>query len=41
VHQLLDKVKLFSYRWMRTTDITLATNVHCWWSSPLLCLGID
>ncbi|KAK2396169.1 hypothetical protein QL285_057836 [Trifolium repens] len=41
VHQLLDKVKLFSYRWMRTTDVTLATNSHCWWSSPLLCLGID
>jgi hypothetical protein len=41
VHQLLDKVKLFSYRWMRTTDVTLATNFHCWWSSPLLCLGID
>jgi hypothetical protein len=41
VHQLLDKVKTFSYRWMRTTDATLAINFHCWWSNPLLCLGID
>ncbi|WJX74571.1 hypothetical protein P8452_58208 [Trifolium repens] len=38
---LLDKVKLFSYRWLLTTDVTLATNYHYWWSNPLLCLGID
>ncbi|KAK2387235.1 hypothetical protein QL285_061035 [Trifolium repens] len=41
VQQLLDKVKLFSYRWLRTTVVTLATNYHYWWSSPLPCLGID
>jgi hypothetical protein len=41
MHQLLDKVKLFSYRWLRTTDVTLATNFHRWWSNSLLCLGID
>ncbi|KAK2360972.1 hypothetical protein QL285_086187 [Trifolium repens] len=41
VHQLLDKVKLFSYRWLRTTNMTLAPNIHCWWSAPLTCLGID
>jgi hypothetical protein len=34
VHQFLDKVKLFSYQWLRTTDVTLATNYHHWWSSP-------
>jgi hypothetical protein len=28
VHQLLDKVKLFSYRWLQTSDVTLATNFH-------------
>ncbi|KAK2415965.1 hypothetical protein QL285_038402 [Trifolium repens] len=39
VHQLLHKVQLFSYRWMRPTDVTLATNSYLWWSSPLLCLG--
>jgi hypothetical protein len=41
VHQLLDKVETFSYRWMRTTTATLAINYHCWWSNPLLCLGIN
>jgi hypothetical protein len=41
VYQLLDKVKLFSFRWLLTTDVTLATNYHLWWSNPLLCLGID
>jgi hypothetical protein len=41
VHQLLDKVKLFSYQWMRTRNVILATNSYMWWSSPLLCLGID
>jgi hypothetical protein len=41
VHRLLAKVKLLSYRWMRTTDVALASNFHCWWSNPFLCLGID
>jgi hypothetical protein len=41
VHPLLDKVKLFSYRWLRTTNITLVSNIHCWWSTPSTCLGID
>jgi hypothetical protein len=26
VHQLLDKVKLFSYRWLRVTNVTLASS---------------
>jgi hypothetical protein len=38
---LLDKIKMFSYRWLKTTTVTLATNYHSWWSNPLLCLGID
>jgi hypothetical protein len=40
VHQLLDKVKMFSYRWLKATNVSLVTNYHCWWSNPLLCLGI-
>ncbi|KAK2418448.1 hypothetical protein QL285_040641 [Trifolium repens] len=39
-HQLLDKIKLFSFRWLKATNVTLASNCHCWWSSPLLCLGL-
>ena len=41
VHHLLGKVKMFSFRWLRTTNATLGINLHCWWSNPLLCLGID
>ncbi|XP_045797575.1 uncharacterized protein LOC123891718 [Trifolium pratense] len=39
-HILLDKIKLFSFRWLKMTNITLALNYHSWWSSPLLCLGL-
>ncbi|KAK2382749.1 hypothetical protein QL285_070265 [Trifolium repens] len=41
VHHLLGKVKMFSFRWLRTTNATLGINLHCWWSNPLLCLDID
>jgi hypothetical protein len=37
---LIDKVKLFSYRWLRVTDVTFASSLHCWWSSSLLCLAL-
>jgi hypothetical protein len=28
-HQLINKLKLFSYWWLRVTDITLASSLHC------------
>ncbi|GAU32175.1 hypothetical protein TSUD_68460 [Trifolium subterraneum] len=40
VSQLMDQVKLHSYWWLKSSNITLAYNYHCWWSSPFLCLGI-
>jgi hypothetical protein len=36
----LDKIKLFSFRWLKATNITLASNNHSWWSSLLLCLSL-
>ncbi|GAU40604.1 hypothetical protein TSUD_28100 [Trifolium subterraneum] len=39
-HHLLDKIKLFSFRWLKTKSATLASNYHSWWSSPLLCLSL-
>ncbi|KAK2433359.1 hypothetical protein QL285_018637 [Trifolium repens] len=39
IHQLLDKIKLFSFRWLKATNVNLASNCHMWWSSPRLCLG--
>ncbi|CAJ2644200.1 unnamed protein product [Trifolium pratense] len=40
VHHMLDKIKTFSYRWLKATSSTLALNCHSWWSSPLLCLSL-
>ncbi|KAK2394241.1 hypothetical protein QL285_056095 [Trifolium repens] len=34
--QLLDKIKLFSFRWLKATGVILASNCHSWWSSHLL-----
>jgi hypothetical protein len=41
VPQLLDKVKMFSFRWLKATNVTLVSNYNSWWSNPLLFLGID
>ncbi|GAU37879.1 hypothetical protein TSUD_395630 [Trifolium subterraneum] len=41
VPQMLDKVKLYSLWWLKTENETLVTNLHSWWSTPVLCLGID
>ncbi|GAU15917.1 hypothetical protein TSUD_41400 [Trifolium subterraneum] len=37
---MLDKIKTFSYRWLRANSSTLALNCHSWWSSYMLCLGL-
>ncbi|GAU47231.1 hypothetical protein TSUD_107670 [Trifolium subterraneum] len=41
VPQMLDKVKLYYLWWLKTANGTLGANLHSWWSTPLLCLGID
>jgi hypothetical protein len=38
---LLEKVKIFSFRLLKTSSVTLVSNSHTWWSDPLLCLDID
>ncbi|GAU15336.1 hypothetical protein TSUD_04050 [Trifolium subterraneum] len=40
LQHMLDKIKTFSYRWLKASSSTLALNHHSWWSSPLLCLGL-
>ncbi|XP_045830886.1 uncharacterized protein LOC123922185 [Trifolium pratense] len=40
LHCMLDKIKTFSFRWLKATSSTLALNCHSWWSSPMLCLGL-
>ena len=41
IHQLLDKVKSHSFRWMKVNNINVHLNFHKWWSSPFACTGID
>ncbi|MCH81957.1 kinesin-like protein [Trifolium medium] len=38
--QLLDKVKLYSYWWLKSTNSNIVSNYHSWWSSTLICLGM-
>jgi len=37
VHQLVEKVKLQSFWWMKATNLSIRHNFHMWWSNPLVC----
>jgi len=39
-NQLLDKVKLQSYRWLKANRPSFVFSYHSWWLNPLPCLGI-
>jgi hypothetical protein len=39
--QISNKVKLYSYRWLKTTITTLVSNYHRWWLCSLTFLDID
>ncbi|GAU30513.1 hypothetical protein TSUD_18930 [Trifolium subterraneum] len=41
MQQMLEKVKLCMYWWMKAHYVHLGIHTHRWWSSPLVCLGID
>jgi len=38
---LLDKVKSYSLWWLKASNMVFNFGTHNWWSSPLLCMGID
>lgn len=40
IHQMLEKVKINSYWWMKAANVVFVFGVHNWLSCPLLCLGI-
>jgi len=40
IHQLVEKVKLHSFWWMKATNISIRPNFHMWCLSPFVCLGI-
>lgn len=40
VTQLLEKVQIHSYWWMKSANVVYVLGDHSWMSSPLPCLGI-
>ncbi|XP_024628617.1 uncharacterized protein [Medicago truncatula] len=40
INQMVDKVKMHSYWWMKAANAVFVLAVHTWLSCPLLCLGI-
>jgi len=41
IHQMLDKVKLHSFWWLKAYNVNLCLISHMWWSSPFVCMGIN
>jgi len=39
IHQLLDKVKLHSYWWVKTYNADIDLNFHMQWSNSFVCMG--
>ncbi|XP_039682874.1 uncharacterized protein [Medicago truncatula] len=39
--QMLDKVKSSSLWWLKASNVVFRYGTHNWWSSPLVCMGID
>jgi len=40
IHQLLEKVKMHLYWWMKAANVVFVLGVHSWLVSPLVCLGM-
>ncbi|RHN54306.1 hypothetical protein MtrunA17_Chr5g0405261 [Medicago truncatula] len=38
--QVVDKIKLLTYRWLKEKHVCLPLNYHGWWLSPFSILGI-
>jgi len=40
ITQVVDKIKLLSYRWLKVKTVDCLFNYHGWWLNPLVMLGI-
>jgi len=40
LHQMLEKIKLLSFTWLKAKSIHFAYTYHEWWQHPLICMGI-
>ncbi|GAU51172.1 hypothetical protein TSUD_412070 [Trifolium subterraneum] len=41
IPQMLDKIKLCTYWWLKAHNASMGINTHRWWSNPWVCMGID
>jgi len=39
-YSLLEKVKLNSFLWLKTNQVSFAYGYHDWWRHLLLCMGV-
>ena len=37
---LIEKVKLYSFLWLKSKQATFSYSYHNWWKHPLLCMGV-
>ena len=40
IHQLIDKIKLQFFYWLKENHLNFVFNYHTWWLNPLLCFGV-
>ncbi|KEH34751.1 transmembrane protein, putative [Medicago truncatula] len=40
ISELIDKVKFYSYWWLKANNTSFVFGSQRWWSEPLRCLGI-
>ncbi|RHN73183.1 putative transcription regulator mTERF family [Medicago truncatula] len=38
--QLVEKMKMYSFRWLKAKNVCFPFGYHMWWQNPLACLGI-
>jgi len=41
IDQLLDKVKHYSFWWLKARNVIFVYGFTSWWSNPMVCLRID
>jgi hypothetical protein len=40
IDQLLDKVKYYSFWWLKASNVIFVYGFASWWSNPMVCLEI-
>ena len=40
IHQLVEKVQIHAYWWLKAANVVSVFGIHSWFATPLLCLGI-